>query len=91
MNMIQNAWKTLDHRYVSNCIFTILNLLEKFPKAFDFALESIIESDIIFTNYNYSEIKKTFNLSKVIEDSMKENVDDDLELFDEDEPSDDES
>jgi hypothetical protein len=47
------------------------------------------ESELLFTNYNYSELKKTFNLAKLMEKSFQESIDetfeeiqDDFDLFD---------
>jgi len=84
--IIENTWKTRNEKYVKNKILNILEKLQEWPEAFKFAMEAIIDSDTVFTKYDYAELKKTFNLSKVIEDSFKETnepeTDDSFDLFD---------
>lgn len=84
--IVENAWKTKNDKYAKNKILSILNRLQEWPEAFKFAMNAIIDSDTVFTKYDYAELKKTFNLAKVIEDSFKETnepeTDDSFDLFD---------
>lgn len=80
-NIVENSWKTKDSKYVKGKILHILTMLKKDKAAFNFAMSSVVDSDSIFTNYDYAEIKKIFNMSKIIEDSFKEPEPEDLDLF----------
>jgi hypothetical protein len=69
--------------------FDILTKLRKEKELYSFIVSKLKESELVFTNYNYSELKKSFNLSKLAEKSFEESIDetfeeiqDDFDLFD---------
>ena len=69
--------------------FDILEKLKQRKELYSFIVRKLKESELLFTNYNYSELKKTFNLAKLMEKSFQESIDetfeeiqDDFDLFD---------
>lgn len=67
--------------YIKSFILHLIKQIGKINKEISqFVLNKIIDSDIIYTSYNYAELKKTYNMNKIIEDQFNStSVDDELE------------
>jgi hypothetical protein len=77
--------------YIKSFILHLVKQIGKINKEISqFVLDKIIDSDIIYTSYNYAELKKTYNMNKIIEDQFNavgvddelESPEDDYDLFD---------
>jgi len=61
--------------YSKNVIFTLLQKSKEIKTSlYEFLLNLIIESDIIFTSYDYGELKKTYNMNKTIEENIESEI-----------------
>lgn len=77
--------------YIKSFILNLIKQIRNINKdVSQFILDKIIDSDIIYTSYNYAELKKTYNMNKIIEDQFNsidvdeelETPENDYELFD---------
>ncbi len=56
--------------YTKSIILYVMEKISKYDKIFKFFINNIIDSDLLYTNYNYAELKKTYNMNKLAEDSI---------------------
>jgi hypothetical protein len=56
--------------YTKSIILHVMEKISKYDKIFKFFIDNIIDSDLLYTNYNYAELKKTYNMNKLAEDSI---------------------
>jgi len=56
--------------YAKSIILHVIGQVSKYDKIFNFFINNIIDSDLLYTNYNYAELKKTYNMNKLAEDSI---------------------
>jgi hypothetical protein len=77
--------------YIKSFILHLIKQIGSINKEISqFILDKIIDSDIIYTSYSYAELKKTYNMNKIIEDQFNsagvddelESPEDDYDLFD---------
>lgn len=77
--------------YIKSFLLNLIKQIRNINKDISqFILDKIIDSDIIYTSYNYAELKKTYNMNKIIEDQFNsidvdeelETPENDYELFD---------
>lgn len=76
--------------FSKSCLYDILiNVKEHSETLYNYINKKITEIDILYTAYDYGEIKKIFNVSKIVEDSIEnsnfdveEEYNNDSELFD---------
>ncbi len=96
-NFINTCWEYRNINGVQESIsFTksslyeiLIKLKEKTPLVYEYIIQKLKLIDVLYTSFNYAEIKKTFNVNKIIEDDISfsgvENdgeIEDDSELFD---------
>jgi hypothetical protein len=96
-NFVKLCWeyrndKGLDEgiSFSKSCMYDIMINVKKTSEVlYEYIIKKITEIDILYTGFNYAEIKKIFNVSKIVEDDIEnagtdavEEYTDDSDLFD---------